>query len=344
MPLEPGTTLGSTMIKRAYALAGLVLGLAIFAACGDESTSDASPVGEVSDEAITPDWCSRLPRAQYAQLDRVDVNSDWFEVWEAGDRVLAIYEPKQWQEVISYLVLGMDRALLFDTGMGIASISDVVARLTDLPVTVVNSHSHLDHVGGNAEFSSVVGMDTAFTRERAIGLANGRVRGEVAPEALCGPLPDGVTQANYITRPWTVTEVVADGHTIDLGDRVLEILHIPGHTPDAVALLDADAGYLWTGDSFYEGPIWLFAPETDLDAYAASIARLANLVPDLTRLLPAHNTPVADPSRLIELQDAFSAVRDGTLEGTPGGPNAETVEYEAGAFSILLAADAGPGD
>ena len=276
-------------------------------------------------------------------------------MWEAGDRVLAIYEPKQWQEVISYLVLGTNRALLFDTGMGIASISDVVARLTDLPVTVVNSHSHFDHIGGNAEFSSVVGMDTDFTRERAIGLANGRVRGEVAPEALCGPLPDGVTQANYITRPWTVTEVVADGHTIDLGGRVLEILHIPGHTPDAVALLDADAGYLWTGDSFYEGPIWLFGaggwaarnrstPETDLDAYAASIARLANLVPDLTRLLPAHNTPVADPSRLIELQDAFSAVRDGTLERTPGGPNAETVEYEAGGFSILLAANAGPDD
>ena len=60
----------------------------------------------------------------------------------------------------------------------------------------------------------------------------------------------------------------------------------------------------------------LFAPETDLDAYAASLARLAGLVPDLTRLLPAHNTPVADPIRLIELRDAFSAVRDGTLEGT----------------------------
>ena len=150
------------MINRAYALAGLVLGLATFFACGDEVASDASPVGEVSDEAIAPDWCSRLPRAQYAQLDRVDVDSDWFEVWEAGDRVLAIYEPKQWQEVISCLVLGTDRALLFDTGMGIASISDVVARLTDLPVTVVNSHSHLDHVGGNAEFSSVVGHGHRF--------------------------------------------------------------------------------------------------------------------------------------------------------------------------------------
>ena len=332
------------MTKRRHTLAGMVLGLAILSACGGEAASDAGPVREVSDEAITPDWCSRLPRARYAELDRVDVQSDWFEVWEAGDGVLAIYEPKQWQEVISYLVLGADRALLFDTGMGIAQISDVVAQLTELPVTVVNSHSHLDHVGGNAEFSSVVGMDTEFTRERATGLANERVRGEVVPDALCGPLPEGVTQDNYISRSWTVTEVATDGHTIDLGGRVLEILHIPGHTPDAIALLDAEVGYLWTGDSFYEGPIWLFAPETDLNAYEASIARLAKLVPDLTRLLPAHNTPVADPIRLIELRDAFSAVRDGTLEGTRSGPGAETVEYEAGAFSILMAADAGPGD
>ena len=333
------------MTERTRALSGVVLifGLAIISACGGEAVPDAGPVGEVSDEAIAPDWCSGLPRALYAELDRVDVESDWFEVWEAGDGVLAIYEPKQWQEVISYLVLGADRALLFDTSMGIARISDVVAQLTDLPVTVVNSHSHLDHVGGNAEFSSVVGMDTDFTRARATGLANPRVRGEVAPDALCGPLPKGVTEDNYVSRSWTVTEVATDGHTIDLGGRVLEILHIPGHTPDAIALLDAEAGYLWTGDSFYEGPIWLFAPETDLDAYAASIARLAGLVPELTRLIPAHNTPVADPIRLIELRDAFSAVRDGTLEGTRSG-SGERVEYDAGAFSILMPADAGPGD
>jgi len=71
---------------------------------------------------------------------------------------------------------------------------------------------------------------------------------------------------------------------------------------------------------------------------------LAWLVQDLTRLLPAHNAPVAGPIRLIKLRDAFLAVRDGTLEGTRSGSGAETVEYEAGAFSILMAADAGPDD
>ncbi|HIF23498.1 MAG TPA: hypothetical protein EYQ27_16710 [Gemmatimonadetes bacterium] len=92
------------------------------------------------------------------------------------------------------------------------------------------------------------------------------------------------------------------------------------------------------GDSFYEGPIWLFAPETDLDQYEASVARMAALVPDLTQLFPAHNTPAVDPSRLIELQEAFAGVRDGTLQGTPEGDDGDMVRYEAGAFSLLLRA------
>lgn len=53
----------------------------------------------------------------------------------------------------------------------------------------------------------------------------------------------------------------SDGEIIDLGGRRLEILHVPGHTPDAVALLDAENGLLFTGDTWYD----------------ASIPRLANL-------------------------------------------------------------------
>jgi glyoxylase-like metal-dependent hydrolase (beta-lactamase superfamily II) len=309
-------------------------------ACGTGDRNEAGQKEPASSDAISPEWCDELPRHQYASLERIDVDSDWFEVWDVDHGVFALYESKQWQEKVSYLVLGNEKALLFDTGMGMASISAVAEQLTDLPITVLNSDTHPDHTGGNAEFASILGMNTDFTRERAGGYANETVRGELAPEALCGSAPAGVSQDDYHIRGWSASEVVEDGYIIDLGGRTLEIIAIPGHTPDAIALLDRAAGYLWTGDSFYEGAIWLFFPETDLARYATSVERLAALVPEITRVLPAHNAPTASPTRLTELRDAFNAIRNGTLTGTR--TDAGTIRYPAGEFSLLLAEHAVP--
>jgi glyoxylase-like metal-dependent hydrolase (beta-lactamase superfamily II) len=116
------------------------------------------------------------------------------------------------------------------------------------------------------------------------------------------------------------------------------VLHIPGHTPDAIALHDRGRGLLFTGDSFYEGPIWLTAPETDLEAYARSAVGLAALAPTLRKLLPAHNVAVADPRRLLELRDAIAAVRSGKSQGR--GKEEGQVEFPFGAFSILTSKEA----
>ena len=117
----------------------------------------------------TPDWCRKIPRPGYAKLKRVSSPDRWFEVYEVRPQVFAIYEPHQAEEVISYLILGDKQALLFDTGLGIGDIRRVVLSLTSLPIVVVNSHTHNDHVGGNWQFEHVAGMDTAFTRESAKG-------------------------------------------------------------------------------------------------------------------------------------------------------------------------------
>ena len=237
-------------------------------------------------QAQQAEWCRNLPRAAYRKLERVPVADPWFEVYKIRPGIFAIYEPHQLEEVISYLIVGGDRALLFDTGMGISNIQVVVAGLTRLPVGVVNSHTHNDHVGDNWRFSDVYGMDTDFTRANARG-SKEDAQAELAPDEICGALPAGFDAKAYATKPFHITHWLHDGDKIELGGRTLKVIGTPGHTPDAVALLDEKNGLLFTGDTFYLGPIYLYRPETDLDAYVASMQKLAAMAPHLQLLLPS---------------------------------------------------------
>lgn len=263
--------------------------------------------------AQQPEWCRKLPRPAYASLQRVAIADNWFEVYKIRPGVFAIYEPHQFEEVISYLILGSDRALLFDTGMGISNIKAVVADLTGLPVIVLNSHTHNDHVGDNWRFENIYAMDTDFTRKNARG-SKEAAQAELAPGSICGALPAGFDAKNYSTKSFHVSHWLHDGDSIALGGRTLKVIATPGHTPDAIALFDEKNGLLFTGDSFYLGPIYLFTPETDLQAYAASMQKLAALTPHLRLLLPSHNTPVADPSYLAKVVTAIERVRNGEVK------------------------------
>jgi pimeloyl-ACP methyl ester carboxylesterase/glyoxylase-like metal-dependent hydrolase (beta-lactamase superfamily II) len=282
-------------------------------------------------------FCDRLPRAAYERFEKDSTSTDWFEVYEVDSDVWAIYEPFQWQEVISYLVIGAESALLFDTGNGIGDIRAIVDQLTDKPIQVLNSHSHFDHIGGNYQFDELLSPSTKFSVANSKGDESQTIKTEASADALCKDLPAGVTEANHHIEPFTITAEVKDGDVIDLGGRELEILFIPGHTDDSVALLDRDAGLLWTGDSFYEGPIWLFFPETDLAAYEQSLARLVALAPDLNALLPAHNTPKANPALLVETQKALQLILQGKARPIPDGEGLVNFEFEG--FGFLMRED-----
>lgn len=264
--------------------------------------------------AEKPEWCRNLPRPEYANLERIKIADPWFEVYRIRPDVFAIYEPHQYEEVISYLVVGSKKALLFDTGMGISNIRKVVEGLTSLPVIVLNSHTHNDHVGDNWRFKDVYGMDTNFTRTNAKGSTED-AQAELAPDQICGQLPPGFDAKQYSTKPFHISHWLHDGDKIELGGRTLQVIATPGHTPDSISLLDEKNGLLFTGDTFYPGPIFLYRPETDLDAYTASVKKLAALVPRLQLLLPAHNVPVAEPSWLPKVVEAIEQVRSGKLKG-----------------------------
>ena len=260
--------------------------------------------------------CEELPRKENAALPLSAASDDWFQVYETFEGVFSIVEPYQYEESISHLIVGDERAILFDTGIGLLPIRPVVERITDRPVTVLNSHTHFDHVGGNAEFTSILAIDSDYTRANMAGFDHPRIAADFVPEAFCADPPPGIDLDLIHTRPWKASRYIQDGEVLDLGGRRLEILHVPGHAPDATALLDSENGLLFTGDTFYAAALWLFVPETNLDEYDRSITRLANIEKDVKYLFGAHDSARVDAGRLSRVRDAFHKLRSGDYSGT----------------------------
>lgn len=280
-------------------------------------------------------WCDRLPRRGLEKLVEIKTSRPWFKVYNVGHNTYAIDEPYNWEETIGYLILGKDKALLFDTGMGLDSISLVVKELTRLPVTVLNSHTHPDHIGGNSEFGHVLAMNTKYTRINAArGYQHQDVKWEVRPASFClSSLPHADT-AHYYIKPFKASKFINNGYIIDLGLRKLQVIATPGHTPDAICLYDKQAGYFWCGDSFYEGPILLSGDSTDLKAYKKSINIMSRFAAMSKRVLPAHNLPIADPALIIKAANSFNQIASGVQKGVAGADN--TLVFDFGKFSYQI--------
>jgi len=287
--------------------------------------------------AQVPDWCKALPRPEYKALERVPVSDAWFEVYKVAADTYAIYEPHQSEEVISYLILGKQKAILFDTGMGISDIKQVVSELTKLPIIVLNSHTHNDHVGGNWQFKTVYSMETKFSKQNAKG-SREDAQAEIAPGEICGDLPKNFDPRSYATKPWRIRQYIHDGDKLNLGGRVIQLIATPGHTPDAITLYDSANGLLFTGDTYYPATIWLYRPETNLEQYANSIQQLAILAQSepIKLVLGAHNLPVAPPPVLPELVQAFADLRTGKATCRPDKPGRQVCTV--GKFSFLVRA------
>lgn len=277
-------------------------------------------------------WWDALPRPVYANLERVEPQAPWFEVYRVAPGVLALYEPGHFEEVISYLVTGSDRAVLIDTGLGIGAIAPLVRSLTDLPIQVVLTHSHPDHVGGAAHFADVAAFDSEFTRQR---LARGYedLSGLITPTSVWKALPASFDASRYAINPLAPSRWLQDGDRIELGDRTLEVVHTPGHTPGSICLLDRTNGVLFTGDTFYPGPLYAHTADADLDDYIRSARRLGDLASSVNVVCPAHNEPRMEAESLLQLAKAFDSIG-------AGEPPSETTSdgvrrYDFGRFSVL---------
>jgi glyoxylase-like metal-dependent hydrolase (beta-lactamase superfamily II) len=234
---------------------------------------------------------------------------DYFTVEFIDPQTIAIGEPRYWQQNYSYLILGGERAILFDSGPGVRDIKPVVESLTQLPVTVASSHLHYDHVGNHERFERIALVDLPHLRER---VQSGVFR--PLPREHLGFL-EGFEPPDLGVSEWWAPE-----SQVDLGSRGLSVVHAPGHTPESIVLLDRDRHLLFTGDYIYEGLLLAFLPGSDLRDYLLTARRLVETVPHETRLLTAHRetppgAPVLDYQDLVDLYESLGELRRGTLEG-----------------------------
>ncbi len=321
-------------------MAGLIL--AALSGCERSAPPTSSAEPRVADNqqvenrgADKDRWWEALPRPAWSRFERVRLDADqgWFEVYRVAPGVTAIYEPGQFEEVISYLIAGSERALLFDTGLGIGDIRAVVEALTELPITVINSHTHYDHIGGNHQFEHVLATDTDYSAARSGGLGHDQVAEFVGEGWIWKPTPPGFDRATYRSRPFAIGATVAGGEQIELGGRTLEVLLTPGHAPDSLCLLDRANRLLFTGDTFYPAPLYTHLEGSDLNDYAASARRLGGLAGAVDQVLPAHNEPVVGPEYLTRMADAFDTIVSGEGEFIVTDGNRE---YRFEGFSVIV--------
>jgi glyoxylase-like metal-dependent hydrolase (beta-lactamase superfamily II) len=284
----------------------------------------------------------------------------WFRVAPLEPGVHLVGEPGH---VNSWLIGGEDRSLLLDTGLGLADISAAVATVCPEEPEVVNSHVHFDHVGGNDLFARTAmhelgpdwieaGCDpaqlSAYTDIVPTMLdAYARLLAAdredfflIGPDEEMRPWPAGeIAALGWRIEPPAPTRLLADGDEIDLGGRVLRVIHTPGHAPDHICLLDERAGILWAQDQAYYGPHLVYEPGSDLGDFVASTRRLAELAGSLRTVYTAHCLrPTVPPAFLGELADAAEAVASGDAPLAPGagffGEPARSADF--GHFSILI--------
>lgn len=240
--------------------------------------------------------------------DAGKAGTEAFVVHRLSDFLYAIGEPNYYQKNYSYLLVGADQALMFDSGANQKEdITQVARRITDKPLSVLPSHLHFDHLGGLHNFRSIYLPDTPFTAKfrRADGLYQ-------VPE------PVYLGNIDHMTLPpFKVARLVKPDEVIDLGGLRVRLLSVPGHTPDEVALYDEAHDILLSGDHLY--PSWLLAG--NLKDYLASLNATLKRINPKTTLYGAHadedasKVPAMTYADVVAIRDKMAQIDAGQAKG-----------------------------
>ncbi|MDT3425432.1 glyoxylase-like metal-dependent hydrolase (beta-lactamase superfamily II) [Paenibacillus forsythiae] len=238
------------------------------------------------------------------------LSDSWFTVEEIDMTTYAISEYGHWEKVHSYLLLGAEFAVLIDTGIGIGNIKRVVEQITSLPIKVITTHVHWDHIGNHELFDEVYvhELEEDWLENGIPGLPIEITRRNVG-RGITIPVPDDFSLEEYRPFRGKATAVLRDKETMDLGDRILTFIHTPGHSPGHLCIYEEERGYLYTGDLIYKGTLFAFYPTTDPLLFIKSVEKI-NQIEYITKILPGHNELELNRRFLSEVNKACQELLD----------------------------------
>lgn len=241
----------------------------------------------------------------------------WFERRTIDSTTTLLWEPHVHPLLRCNIwhVRGRDRDLLIDTGLGIASLAEEIADLTDKPLTAVATHIHYDHVGSMHEFDERVMHAIEAPRLMNYSeFATLRVA-DIPPYLIAGyedpaygdyfikARPhDAFTVDAFAIKGAEATRTVSERDVIDLGNRRFDVMHLPGHSPGSIGLYEAASKTLFSGDAIYDGPLLDQLPDSSINDYVATMRRLRSLNVDIVH--GGHEASFGR-QRLIEIVDRY---------------------------------------
>ncbi len=247
-------------------------------------------------------------------MNNLGIIDPWFTVRKIDDKTFAISELGHWEKVHSFLLKGATKAALIDTGLGIDHMKRVTDQLTDLPIDVLTTHVHSDHIGSHGEYDNIFvhEYERDWLVHGIVGLSLEQIRANTARD-ISIPTPESFNPDTYVPFQGEPTGLLKDGSTIDLGNRKLTIHHTPGHSPGHIAIFDEIFGYLFTGDLLYdETPIYAFYPTTNPVDLVNSLEKITN-IPNIKMIYGSHNTLGINSDILDEVKKAVHYLRENDL-------------------------------
>ncbi|MDR0998482.1 MAG: MBL fold metallo-hydrolase, partial [Treponema sp.] len=240
------------------------------------------------------------------------MDSKFFSTKEIAPRTTAIIGLGN---ELCYLAEGNTGALLIDSLIGAGNLRAFCRELTDLPITLVNTHGHVDHTGGNFDFDEcyIHPNDIALMYEKE-AMRTGYVQRGIKNSGKCLVL----LESDFTVPKPMKTLPVDDGFVFDLGGRLIEVITVPGHTAGTIVLLDRSNSIVFSGDACNVNTLLFLPHSTSIEAYRESLVRFKQFQPCFTEMWGGHGLWAVPKVIIDEALELCDEILAGTDDAAPG--------------------------